>query len=91
MAFLAISGGSLILYTTARAESLGIALGKPTLASKGTRTSRDSALAGWASFLLAACSALGAPTYLCSTSKHQRLQGAFFSLTDTRTLYKIPG
>jgi phosphatidylglycerophosphate synthase len=38
-AFLAISGSSLISYTTARAESLGISFGKPTLASKGTRTS----------------------------------------------------
>ncbi len=38
-AFFAVSGGSLVSYTTARAESLGIPLGKPTLASKGTRTS----------------------------------------------------
>jgi CDP-diacylglycerol---glycerol-3-phosphate 3-phosphatidyltransferase len=33
----AIIGSSLISYTSARAESLGIELGKPTLASKGTR------------------------------------------------------
>ena len=37
--FLALCGSSLISYTTARAESLGLSLGKPTLASKGTRTS----------------------------------------------------
>src|SRR5208283_585941 len=49
MAFFALSGGSLISYTTARAESLGIPLGKPTLASKGTRTSII-VLCGWASF-----------------------------------------
>ena len=39
IAFLALAGGSLISYTTARAEGLGIPMGKPTLASKGTRTS----------------------------------------------------
>lgn len=39
LGFLAISGSSLISYSTARAEGLGISLGKPTLASKGTRTS----------------------------------------------------
>jgi phosphatidylglycerophosphate synthase len=47
MAFFALSGSSLISYTTARAESLGISLGKPTLASKGTRTSII-VLCGWA-------------------------------------------
>ena len=47
MAFFAVSGSSLISYTTARAESLGIPLGKPTLASKGTRTSII-VLCGWA-------------------------------------------
>lgn len=36
---LAIMGSNLISYSSARAESLGIDLGKPTLASKGTRTS----------------------------------------------------
>ncbi len=35
--FLAIVGSGLISYTTARAETLGLDLGKPTLASKGTR------------------------------------------------------
>jgi phosphatidylglycerophosphate synthase len=35
----AIVGSSLISYSSARAESLGIELGKPTLASKGTRVS----------------------------------------------------
>lgn len=34
---LAIIGSGLISYTTARAEVLGLSLGKPTLASKGTR------------------------------------------------------
>jgi CDP-diacylglycerol---glycerol-3-phosphate 3-phosphatidyltransferase len=33
----ALIGSSLISYTSARAESLGIDIGKPTLASKGTR------------------------------------------------------
>jgi phosphatidylglycerophosphate synthase len=36
--FLALSGSGLISYTTARAGELGILLGAPTLASKGTRT-----------------------------------------------------
>lgn len=35
----ALIGSNLISYSSARAESLGIDLGKPTLASKGTRTS----------------------------------------------------
>ncbi|MFP5212728.1 MAG: CDP-alcohol phosphatidyltransferase family protein [Acidobacteriota bacterium] len=39
LAFLAIAGSNLISYSSARAESLGLDLGKPTLASKGTRTS----------------------------------------------------
>ena len=50
IAFLALAGGSLISYTTARAESLAIPMGKPTLASKGTRTSVI-VLCGWASLL----------------------------------------
>jgi hypothetical protein len=33
----ALIGSSLISYTSARAESLGIDLGTPTLANKGTR------------------------------------------------------
>lgn len=36
---LAVIGSNLISYSSARAEGLGIDLGKPTLASKGTRTS----------------------------------------------------
>lgn len=36
---LAVIGSNLISYSSARAESLGIDLGRPTLASKGTRTS----------------------------------------------------
>lgn len=35
---LAVIGGNLISYTTARADSLDLDLGRPTLASKGTRT-----------------------------------------------------
>ncbi len=35
--FFALVGGDLISYTTARAASLGIELGRPTLISKGTR------------------------------------------------------
>lgn len=35
---LALIGSSLISYTSARAQNLGINFGKPTLASKGTRT-----------------------------------------------------
>lgn len=35
---LALIGGNLISYSTARAETLGIDLGPPTLASKGTRS-----------------------------------------------------
>jgi len=35
----ALMGSNLISYSSARAESLGIDLGKPTLAGKGTRTS----------------------------------------------------
>lgn len=36
--FFALCGSTLISYSTARAESLGIDMGSPTLASKGTRT-----------------------------------------------------
>lgn len=39
MGSLAAIGSSLISYSTARAEALGIEMGKPTLASKGTRSS----------------------------------------------------
>jgi phosphatidylglycerophosphate synthase len=35
---LALIGSNLISYTSARAEALGLALGAPTLASKGTRS-----------------------------------------------------
>jgi phosphatidylglycerophosphate synthase len=49
LAFLAVSGSVLISYTTARAESLGLSMGQPTLASKGTRTSMV-VLCAWASF-----------------------------------------
>ncbi len=38
LGFLALAGSGLISYTSARAESLGIDFGAPTLASKGTRT-----------------------------------------------------
>ncbi|MBI4773170.1 MAG: CDP-alcohol phosphatidyltransferase family protein [Deltaproteobacteria bacterium] len=39
LAALALIGSNLISYSSARAETLGLDLGKPTLASKGTRTS----------------------------------------------------
>jgi phosphatidylglycerophosphate synthase len=35
---LALIGSNLVSYSSARAESLGLDLGKPSLASKGTRT-----------------------------------------------------
>lgn len=44
---LALIGSNLVSYSTARAESLGIDLGKPTLAGKGTRTT-VMILSGWA-------------------------------------------
>jgi len=37
--FLALAVSGLVSYTSARAESLGLSMGAPTLASKGTRTS----------------------------------------------------
>ena len=37
--FLALAGSGLVSYTSARAESLALSMGAPTLASKGTRTS----------------------------------------------------
>jgi phosphatidylglycerophosphate synthase len=46
--FFALSGSSQISYSSARAESLGIPMGNPTLASKGTRTSII-VLCAWAS------------------------------------------
>ena len=39
LAFLAVTGSNLISYSTARADGLGLDLGPPTLASKGSRTS----------------------------------------------------
>jgi phosphatidylglycerophosphate synthase len=48
LAFLAITGSNLISYSSARAESLKLDLGKPTLASKGTR-STVMILSAWAS------------------------------------------
>jgi CDP-diacylglycerol---glycerol-3-phosphate 3-phosphatidyltransferase len=38
LGYLALTGSNLLSYTSARAETLGIPLGNPTLASKGTRT-----------------------------------------------------
>jgi len=38
LGFLAVSGTGLVSYSTARAELLGLSMGTPTLASKGTRT-----------------------------------------------------
>lgn len=43
--FLALTGSGLISYTTARATTLGLDMGRPTLASKGTRMAA-AALAG---------------------------------------------
>ncbi len=62
MAFFAVCGSSLISYTTARAENLGIPFGKPTLASKGTRISII-ALCGLATFFWPQAPLLGL-TYL---------------------------
>jgi phosphatidylglycerophosphate synthase len=50
LAALAILGAGQVSYTSARAASLGIDLGRPTLASKGTRTS-VMILGAWASAL----------------------------------------
>jgi len=47
---LALIGSNLISYSSARAESLGIDLGKPTLAGKGTRTS-VMILSAWGSLI----------------------------------------
>ena len=47
---LALIGSNLISYSSARAEALGIDLGKPTLASKGTR-STVMILCAWGSIL----------------------------------------
>jgi len=52
MGALALIGSNLISYSSARAETLGISLGKPTLASKGTRSS-VMILFAWASVLWA--------------------------------------
>ncbi len=46
----AVIGGNLISYSSARGEALGIDLGPPTLASKGTRTS-VMILSAWAAVL----------------------------------------
>jgi phosphatidylglycerophosphate synthase len=48
MAYLALTGSNLISYSSARAESLKIDLGMPTLASKGSR-STVMILAAWSS------------------------------------------
>jgi phosphatidylglycerophosphate synthase len=47
---LALVGSNLVSYSSARADTLGITLGKPTLASKGTRFS-VMILCAWASIL----------------------------------------
>lgn len=52
MGFLAVVGTGLVSYSTARAEVLGLSMGKPTLASKGTRTA-VTALSGLATPLWA--------------------------------------
>jgi nicotinamide-nucleotide adenylyltransferase len=48
---MAIIGSNLVSYSTSRAENLGIDLGRPTLASKGTRTSVI-VVCGWMSYFL---------------------------------------
>jgi phosphatidylglycerophosphate synthase len=48
----ALIGSNLVSYSSARAENLGIDLGKPTLASKGTRTS-VMILCAWGSLIWA--------------------------------------
>ncbi len=50
--FLAVAGTGLVSYSTARAEVLGLSMGRPTLASKGTRTA-VTALSGLATPLWA--------------------------------------
>lgn len=52
LSFLALVGTGLVSYSTARAEVLGLSMGKPTLASKGTRTA-VTALSGLATLLWA--------------------------------------
>jgi phosphatidylglycerophosphate synthase/nicotinamide mononucleotide adenylyltransferase len=47
---LALIGGNLISYSSARAQTLGLELGPPTLASKGTRTTLM-ILAAWGTLL----------------------------------------
>ncbi len=47
---LAVVGGSLVSYTTARAQALNLDTGRPTLASKGTRSS-ITILTAWMSLL----------------------------------------
>lgn len=59
---LALIGGNLISYGTARAETLGLDLGRPTLASKGTRTTVV-IVAAWLS-LLSPLAPLAALLYL---------------------------
>ena len=50
LGFLALAGGNLISYSSARAESLALDTGKATLASKGTRTT-VMVLCAWGSLL----------------------------------------
>jgi len=59
---LALIGSNLISYGTARAETLGLDLGRPTLASKGTRTTVV-IVAAWLS-LLSPLAPLAALLYL---------------------------
>jgi len=68
LAFLALAGSGLISYTSARAQALGINLGKPTFASKGSRTSAI-ALSG----LLSPFSPIVPLAALCYLSIHTNL------------------
>lgn len=60
--FFALVGSNLISYSTARAEALGLDMGKPTLASKGTR-STVMILCAWGSLFWPCLPLLGL-TYL---------------------------
>ncbi len=80
MAFFAVSGSSLISYTTARAESLGIPSGKADAGKQGDKDKRDCALR--VGELLLAAGAAPWADLSCSASKRRRLQ-AHFSRSQT--------
>lgn len=63
LGYFALCGSNLVSYSSARADSLGIETGPPTLASKGTRTT-VMVLSAWVSALWPAAP-LAALVYLC--------------------------